>query len=139
MSDDCVFCGIVAGRVPTAKVMEDEATLAFIPLAPATEGHTLVVPKRHSRNIFDIASADLERTILMTKSIALRQRERLGCAGVSLFQANEPAGFQTVFHFHLHVVPRYAGDRVREAWHSDPADLAELERIARRLRDQETS
>jgi histidine triad (HIT) family protein len=135
MSDDCVFCAIVAGRVPTAKVMEDEATLAFIPLAPATEGHTLVVPKRHSRNIFDIAPADLEQTIVMTKAVALRQRERLACAGVSLFQANEPAGFQTVFHFHLHVVPRYPGDRVREAWHSDPVDLAELERIARRLRD----
>lgn len=135
MSDDCVFCAIVAGSVPTAKVMEDEATLAFIPLEPATEGHTLVVPKHHSRNIFDIAPADLERTILMTKAVALRQRERLACAGVSLFQANERAGFQTVFHFHLHVVPRYPGDRVREAWHSDPVDLAELERVARRLRD----
>jgi histidine triad (HIT) family protein len=135
MSPDCVFCGIVAGSVPTAKVAEDEATLAFIPLEPATEGHTLVVPKRHSRNIFDIPREDLERAIVMTKAVALRQRERLGCAGVSLFQANEPAGFQTVFHFHLHVVPRYPGDRLREAWHSDPVDLRELERIARRLRD----
>ncbi|HYR93853.1 MAG TPA: HIT domain-containing protein [Methylomirabilota bacterium] len=135
MSNDCVFCAIVAGGVPTAKVMEDEATLAFIPLEPATEGHTLVVPKQHSRNIFDIAPGDLERAIVMTQAVARRQRERLACAGVSLFQANEPAGFQTVFHFHLHVVPRYPGDRVREAWHSDPVDLAELERIARRLRD----
>jgi histidine triad (HIT) family protein len=135
VSDACVFCGIVAGAVPTAKVMEDEVTLAFIPLSPATEGHTLVVPKRHSRNIFDIPANDLERAIVMTKAVALRQRERLGCAGVSLFQANEPAGFQTVFHFHLHVVPRYAGDRVREAWHSDAVELSELERIARRLRD----
>jgi histidine triad (HIT) family protein len=135
MSGDCVFCGIVAGTLPTAKVMEDEAALAFIPLAPATEGHTLVVPKRHSRNIFDIASADLERVIVMAKSVALRQRERLGCAGVSLFQANEPAGFQTVFHFHLHVVPRYPGDRVSEAWHADPVDLSDLERVAMLLRD----
>jgi histidine triad (HIT) family protein len=134
LSADCVFCGIVAGRLPAAKVMEDETTLAFFPLTPATEGHTLVVPRRHSRNIFDIPTADLEKAIVMAKSVALLQRERLGCAGVSLFQANEPAGFQTVFHFHLHVVPRYPGDRVRTAWQADPVDLSELERIARRLR-----
>ncbi len=72
----------------------------------------------------------------MTKSVAIRQRERLGCASVSVFQANEPAGFQTVFHFHLHVVPRYPGDRVREAWHADPVNRSELERIATRLRGE---
>jgi len=114
--------------------MEDADALAFLPLAPATEGHTLVIPKRHSRNLFDVPVPDLERVIAMVKAVAERQRARLGCAGVSLFQANEPAGFQTVFHLHVHVVPRYPGDRVREAWHAEPVALTELERIAQRLR-----
>ncbi len=131
---DCVFCRIVDGSVATVKVMEDEHCLSFVPLNPATEGHTLVIPKRHSRNLFDVSSDDLERVIAMVKAVALRQRARLGCAGVSLFQANEPAGFQTVFHLHFHVVPRYPGDRVREAWHAEAVDLAALERVALRLR-----
>ena len=130
-----MFCQIISGALPTAKVFEDATTVAFLPLEPATEGHVLVVPKRHSRNLFDIADRDLTDVIRVTKTIALRQRERLACEGVSLFQANEPAGFQTVFHFHLHVVPRWKGDRVREAWHAQPVDPAELERIASRLRD----
>ena len=131
---ECVFCRIIDGTAPSAKVLEDDRTLAFIPLEPATEGHVLVVPKRHSRNLFDIPRADLEGAIVMAKAVAERQRARLRCDGVTLYQANEPAGFQTVFHFHIHVVPRYPGDGVRESWEATAVDLAELERVARRLR-----
>lgn len=135
MAEDCVFCRIISGELPTAKVYEDAATIAFLPIEPATKGHTLVVPKRHSRNLFDITESDLTSVIHVAKVIARRQRDRLACEGIGLYQSNEPAGFQTVFHFHLHVVPRWQGDRVREAWHAEPADLAEVEQIASRLRD----
>jgi histidine triad (HIT) family protein len=134
-TDVWVFCRITAGTAPTAKVLEDDRTVAFMPLEPATEGHVLVVPKRHSRNLFDIPREDLESAILMVKAIAERQRATLRCEGVTLFQANEPAGFQTVFHFHIHVVPRYPGDGVRRSWETAAVDLAEMERVARRLRD----
>ena len=133
--ESCVFCRIVEGSLPSATVAEDPSTLAFIAREPAAEGHVLVIPKRHSRNLLDIPDEDLTRVILMAKTIAQRQRARLRCEGVSLFQANEPAGFQTVFHFHLHVVPRWKGDRVVEAWHAEGIELTRLERVARILRD----
>ena len=89
----------------------------------ATEGHTLVIPKAHSRNLFDIPDSDLTAVVRMARNIAQLQRERLGCEGVT-FQANEPAGFQTMFHFHVHVVPRWKGDALRESWHARAADLS---------------
>jgi len=132
---ECIFCQIVCGALPSAKVAEDEYTLAFIARPSAVEGHTLVIPKRHSRNIFDIAPDDLRHVIITVKAVAERQRARLGCEGVTLYQANEPAGFQTVFHFHVHVLPRRSGDAIRHAWDVRPIDTADLEMIARRLRD----
>lgn len=133
--DPCVFCKIVARELPSVDVREDERTLSFLTIEPATEGHILVVPKRHARNLFDIGLTDLAAVASAAQEIALWQRERLGCAGVSVYQANEAAGFQTVFHYHVHVVPRYQGDRIAHAW-SDVglADRADLERIAERLR-----
>lgn len=114
---------------------EDERTLSFLTVEPATAGHTLVIPKRHARNLFDIDPADLAAVATASREIALWQRERLGCAGVTVYQANEPAGFQSVFHYHVHVVPRYPGDRVNNAWRDvAQADHAELERVALRIR-----
>jgi histidine triad (HIT) family protein len=134
VSESCVFCRIVDGSVPTAKVAEDQTALAFLTIEPATEGHTLVIPKAHSRNLFDVPDRDLIAVVRMAKIIARVQRERLGCEGVTLYQANESVGFQTVFHFHVHVVPRWKGDSVRESWQAAAADLSRLERVARRLR-----
>jgi histidine triad (HIT) family protein len=131
---DCIFCRIVHGEAESAKVIEDEHTLAFIARPPAVDGHTLVVPKRHSRNIFDIAPRDLAAVILTVKHVAERQRARLGCEGVSLYQANEPAGFQTVFHFHVHVLPRWTGDAIRPAWDAREVEASDLELVAQRLR-----
>jgi diadenosine tetraphosphate (Ap4A) HIT family hydrolase/8-oxo-dGTP pyrophosphatase MutT (NUDIX family) len=132
---DCVFCGIVAGQEPSAIVRSDERTIAFLTIQPATEGHVLVVPRRHARNVFDIEAIDLQAVARAAQEIALWQRQRLGCAGVTLFQANEPIGFQTVFHYHVHVVPRYRDDGVRTAWSGLPTVSIELlEPVATRLR-----
>jgi len=132
---ECIFCGIVARNVPSTIVREDERTLSFLTIEPATEGHTLVVPKRHARNLFDIGLTDLAAVATAAQEIALWQRERLGCDGVTTYQANESVGFQTVFHYHVHVVPRYPGDRIANAWHDVPrVEPAELRRVAARLR-----
>lgn len=134
-AESCVFCRIVAHELPSVDLREDERTLSFLTVEPATEGHALVIAKRHARNLFDIEPSDLAAVAIASQEIALWQRERLGCAGVTVYQANEPAGFQTVFHYHVHVVPRYPGDRVVNAWRDvAQADRVELERVAMRMR-----
>ena len=131
---DCIFCDIVAGEAESARVYEDDSVLAFLNIAPATEGHTLVIPKRHARNIFDIAPADLGDVARAAKRVAELQRDRLACEGVTLFQSNEAAGWQSVFHYHVHVVPRYRDDPLVPPWRPTTAEPATLERIAGRLR-----
>lgn len=135
---ECVFCDIVADGEAAARVREDGMTVAFIPLQPATDGHVLVVPKRHARNLFDIQHEDLAAVAAAAKEISLWQRERLRCTGVSVFQANESDGFQSVFHYHVHVVPRYPGDRLVPSWTSPVLPLPEREAMARRLRGDGT-
>jgi len=130
----CVFCGIVEGRIPSAKVREDATTLAFMNIAPATEGHLLVIPKRHSRNVFDVSDEDIRDVAAATRAVSRLLRERLGCAGVSVIQSNEPAAWQTVFHYHVHVVPRYPGDPLVVPFRGETRGAAELERVAAKLR-----
>lgn len=130
----CIFCQIAEGRAPSTKVREDATTLAFMNIAPATRGHVLVIPKRHSRNIFDIPQSDIRDVAAASQEVARWQRERLGCAGVSVFQSNERAGWQVVFHYHVHVVPRYEGDPLVVPWHAEMKDPVELEPVAAQLR-----
>ena len=111
--DDCVFCGIVEGTVPCARVAEDETTFAFMDIDPGSDGHLLVIPKRHSADLFDVPAADLVATTLAAQRIAEGVRSALGADGVNLLNCSGPASWQTVFHFHLHVIPRYR-DRSRD-------------------------
>src|SRR4051812_28848533 len=108
--DDCIFCKIAAGEASAEIVQEDEHTVAFMDLNPWTRGHALVIPRRHSRNLYEIEEEDLDRTIESAKRLALHARDALGCDGVNLINSCEPAAWQTVFHFHVHVIPRYEDD-----------------------------
>lgn len=110
MADDCIFCKIVAGEIPAAKIFEDDRTLAFMDIAPWTRGHALVVPKQHAADLGEISEEDLAAVAATAKRIALLQRERLGAEGNNLLNSFGAAGWQTVFHFHMHVIPRYQGD-----------------------------
>jgi histidine triad (HIT) family protein len=134
MADDCIFCKIVAGELPAEIVQEDEHTVAFMDLNPWTRGHALVVPRRHSRNLYEIEDEDLDRTIEGAKRLALRARDALGCDGVNLINSCEPAAWQTVFHFHVHVIPRYEDDPLRLP--GQPMDVGEeeLAEVAAELR-----
>jgi histidine triad (HIT) family protein len=111
--DDCIFCKIAAGELPAEKVAEDEHTISFMDINPWTRGHALVIPRRHSRNLYEIEEEDLDRTVEAAKRLALSMRDRLDCDGVNLLNSCEPAAWQTVFHFHVHVIPRYEGDPLR--------------------------
>lgn len=110
MADDCIFCKIVAGELPATKIYEDDATLAFMDIAPWTRGHALVIPKAHSNDLGEIAEADLAAVAVTSQRIAERQKERLGAEGVNLLNCYGAAAWQTVFHTHVHVIPRYADD-----------------------------
>lgn len=132
---ECIFCAIVAGKIPSAKVYEDEHVFAFMDIAPANPGHLLVIPKQHYRNIFDmpteVGSKIMEAAILLATAI----REALNPDGLNLFQSNEAAGFQTVFHFHLHLIPRWEGDPLRLPWKPSEGNIEEISNIATKIQE----
>lgn len=132
---ECVFCAIADGTEPAVVVHEDETTLAFMDAAPATEGHVLVVPRRHASDLLDVDLDEAAAVMQTTVRVARRIDEAFRPDGLTLFQANRPAGWQDVFHLHVHVVPRWEGDGLVRPWESGPvATLAELRRVGDRLR-----
>ena len=132
--DDCIFCSIVAGDARAEIVQEDELTVAFLDLSPWTRGHALVVPRRHSRNLYEVAGDDLAAAALAAQRLALVMRERLRCDGINLLNACEPAAWQTVWHFHVHVIPRYEGDPLQVPARPGQALPDDLTAVARELR-----
>ena len=130
---DCIFCKIVAGELPAQIVDEDERTITFMDISPATRGHALVVPREHSRDLLEIDMTDLAAVMEAAQRIARRVHERLGADGVNLLNARGEAAWQTVFHFHLHVIPRYEGDPLKLPWIPAPGDPEEIAAAARQL------
>jgi histidine triad (HIT) family protein len=114
-------------------VDEDEHTVAFMDINPATRGHVLVVPREHSTDLLEIGDADLAAVTRMGQRIAQRQKDRLGADGVNLLNSCGQVAWQTVFHFHLHVIPRYAADPLRLPWEPAPGDREEIAAAARDL------
>ncbi len=135
MSDpDCIFCKIVAGELPATIVDEGERTIAFMDISPATRGHVLVIPRKHAKNLLEISPEDLQAAILHAQKLATRVTERLGADGVNILNSCGRAGWQTVFHFHLHVIPRYDDDPLRLPWTPMPGDPEEIAAAAKQLR-----
>jgi histidine triad (HIT) family protein len=134
LADDCLFCGIVAGDVPAQVVDSDEHTIAFMDINPATRGHALVIPRRHSADLLEISDDDLQRTFLAARRIAARMKEPLGADGFNILNSCGTAAWQTVFHFHVHVVPRYDDDPLKLPWVPKPGDPGEIAAAADRIR-----
>jgi histidine triad (HIT) family protein len=124
MSDeaDCIFCKIVAGELPAIRVDEDERTVSFMDIAPATRGHALVIPRTHATDLLSIDAEDLAACAAAAQRLAARAMDRLGADGVNLLNACGAPAWQTVFHFHLHVIPRYHDDPLRLPWVPRPGD-----------------
>lgn len=131
---DCIFCQIVAGEIPAQVVAEDERTLSFMDIYPGSRGHALVIPRRHSRDIWEIEPADLAAVSQAAQQLAVRIRDRLGAAGVNLINSSGAAAWQTVFHFHVHVLPRYVDDPLRLPWTPTEGDPGEIAALAAQLR-----
>ena len=131
---DCIFCKIAAGELPAQIVDEDERTIAFMDINPATRGHLLVIPRRHSRDLEEVDPEDLTAVALTAQRMARRVFERLDADGVNLLNSCRAAAWQTVFHFHIHVIPRYEHDPLKLPWIPSPGDSAEIEATASTLR-----
>jgi histidine triad (HIT) family protein len=133
MASACIFCAIVAGSEPSRQVMESERTLAFLDINPAADGHTLVAPKAHATDIWTLTEDVASDVWRLTVAVARRLNDVLHPDGMTLFQANGKAGWQDVFHFHLHVVPRWGGDSLVRPWRPTPGDPEHLDEVAARL------
>ena len=131
---DCIFCAIIAGEIPGQIVDQDERTVAFMDISPATRGHALVVPRRHARDLLEIEPEDLEATILAAQRLARRIHERLRPDGLNLLNSCGRAAWQTVYHFHIHVIPRYEGDPLQLPWTPAEGDSDEIAAVADALR-----
>jgi histidine triad (HIT) family protein len=134
MAADCIFCKIVARELPAQVIAEDERTLTFLDIAPATRGHALVIPKSHAQDLLEISPEDLAAVALAAQVQAKRASERLAADGVNLINSCGKAAWQTVFHFHVHVIPRYHGDPLKLPWIPSPGSMAEISAAAEQLR-----
>jgi histidine triad (HIT) family protein len=131
---DCLFCGIVDGSIPSETIDSDERTVAFMDINPATAGHALVVPRTHSADLLEIGPEDLSATTVAAQRLAKRMKDVLGADGINLINACGAAAWQTVFHFHIHVVPRYEDDPLKLPWIPEPGDSNEIAATAAQLR-----
>jgi histidine triad (HIT) family protein len=123
---DCIFCRILADELPATIVAEDERTISFMDIAPATRGHALVIPRTHAVDLLSVDPEDLAAVANAAARLAGRMKERLGADGVNLLNSCGAAAWQTVSHFHLHVIPRYDGDPLRLPWVPAAGDLSEI-------------
>ncbi|HEY4812338.1 MAG TPA: HIT family protein [Solirubrobacteraceae bacterium] len=130
---DCIFCKIVAGELPARIIDEDEHTIAFMDIAPATRGHALVIPRAHSTDLLSIDPEDLSAVARAAQRLAKRAKERLGADGVNLLNSCGRAAWQTVFHFHVHVIPRYDDDPLKLPWIPVAGDQDQIQAAAQEL------
>lgn len=126
---DCIFCKIVSGDIPSKKVFEDDQYLAFLDIFPANRGHTLVIPKNHHEDIHSIPAELYGGLASRAKLIADQLQLKLNSEGTTIFQMNRESGWQTVFHIHMHVIPRWNGDSLHKPWDIAPASERELSEI----------
>lgn len=130
--EDCIFCKIANGEIPSRTLYEDKLFRVILDLAPATRGHALILPKEHADNLYDLPGETASAVMILAKKLAFVMRERLSCDGLNLVQNNGEAAGQTVSHFHLHMIPRYINDGQTLGWApSEPAEeeLDEVKKI----------
>jgi len=131
---DCVFCKIRDGQIPSMKVFEDDRTLAFMDINPLGPGHCLVIPKAHAATLFEADLEDLHAAIATAQLVARAIREALAPDGLNVLQANGAAAFQSVLHFHLHLIPRWANDGKGFDWKMVPGHRDQIMKAGERIR-----
>ena len=131
--EDCIFCKIAGGEIPSRTLYEDELFRVILDLAPATRGHALILPKEHADNLYELPEETAAAVMVLAKKLALVMRERLSCDGLNLVQNNGEAAGQTVSHFHLHMIPRYVNDGQTLGWIPGETVEEELDEVKKIL------
>ena len=121
-NDSCIFCKIANGEIPSKTLYEDEKFRVILDLGPATKGHALILPKDHFANLYELPEEEAKDVIVLANKMAAKLTEKLGCDGFNLVQNNGEVAGQTVFHFHMHIIPRIKGDTVNVGWVPGTAD-----------------
>ena len=135
MKDEaCIFCKIANGEIPSKTLYEDEKYRVILDLGPAARGHALILPKDHYANLYELPDEACGEVMMLAKKMAVRMTEKLGCSGFNLVQNNGEAAGQTVFHFHMHVIPRYEGGPAMVSWTPGKASPEELAEVADKIK-----
>ena len=134
MDNNCIFCKIANGEIPSSTLYEDDMFRVILDLSPATKGHALIIPKGHMANIFEMDEATAEKIFVLTARIAKAMKEALNCDGLNIVQNNGEIAGQTVFHFHMHIIPRYQGDHQNNHWVPGTSEAAEREAVDEQIR-----
>lgn len=129
--ENCVFCKIIAGEIPSTAVYEDDDFKAILDVNPAARGHVIIIPKKHAANIYELEDADAAKVFPIAKKIAAALQKTYGCDGVNVLQNNGEAAGQTVFHLHVHVIPRYNDDDIKIKW--KPGETPDLDAVAKEI------
>ena len=119
---DCIFCKIANGEIPAATLYEDEDFRVILDLGPASKGHSLILPKKHAANIYELPDETAGKAMILAKKMAGKLTDALNCDGFNIVQNNGEIAGQTVFHFHMHIIPRYKGDSVSLKWQEGKLD-----------------
>lgn len=131
--DDCIFCKIAAGEIPSKTIYEDDLFRVILDLGPATKGHALILPKDHADNLFELPDDTAGKVLVLAKKLATQMKEKLDCDGLNLVQNNGEEAGQTVKHFHMHMIPRYKNDGQRIGWKPGEPTQDELESIKNQM------
>lgn len=131
---NCIFCKIANGEIPSRTIEENDMFRVVLDVGPATKGHALILPKEHYRNLLDLPEETAAEAIKLAKKLALKMKEKLHCDGVNIVQNNEEAAGQTVFHFHMHVIPRYLEDGQMIGWKPGSPSGEELDAVLEELK-----
>lgn len=133
--DDCIFCKIANGEIPSATLYEDEDFRVILDLGPASKGHALILPKEHYPNLYELPDELAEKAILLAKKMIGKMTKALGCDGFNVVQNNGAPAGQTVFHFHMHLIPRYEGDHAGFGWNIGELNENDREDILAKMQE----
>lgn len=134
MKDNCIFCKIAAGEIPSYTIYEDNDFKAFMDISPASKGHTILIPKVHADNLFELDETVASKLLPVAARIAKALKAELHCEGLNLLQNNGEIAGQTVFHFHMHIIPRYEVDKVVVKWVEDKYEGEPLDQLSEKIK-----
>lgn len=133
--NQCIFCKIIKGEIPSATVYEDEDFKAILDISPAAKGHVILFPKKHTDNLFELDQESASKALLVAQKVGIALKEELGFDGMNILQNNGVEAGQTIFHYHIHLIPRRDGDGVTIDWNHTSYEDGEISELANRIRE----